>query len=38
MPTDDFMISMTKIDFDVDLISTCGESALFAAFRKGGAE
>ena len=38
MPKDDFMISMTKIDFDVDLISTCRESALFAALRKGGTE
>jgi hypothetical protein len=38
MPKADFMISMTKIDFDVDLISTCGESALFAALRKGGSE
>lgn len=32
------MISMTKIDFDVDLIGTCGESALFGALRKGGSE
>lgn len=32
------MISQTKFDFDVDLIGTCGESALFAALRKGGTE
>jgi hypothetical protein len=38
MPDSEFMIAMTKIDFDVDLISTCGESALFAALRKGGTE
>jgi hypothetical protein len=38
MPKADFMISMTKIDFDVDLIGTCGESALFGALRKGGSE
>ena len=35
MPEDHFMISMTKIDFDVDLIGTCGESALFGALRNG---
>ena len=29
---------MTKTDFDVDLIGTCGESALFGALRKGGSE
>jgi hypothetical protein len=34
----EFMTSMTKVDFDVDLISTCGKSALFAALRKGGTE
>jgi hypothetical protein len=38
MPSNDFMISQTKIDFDVDLIGTCGESALFGALRKGGSE
>lgn len=32
------MISMTKNDFDVDLIGTCGESAFFGALRKGGTE
>lgn len=29
MPSDDFMISMTKIDFDVDLKIPCGEFMLF---------
>lgn len=29
---------MTKADFDVDLIGTCDESALFGALRKGGSE
>ena len=38
MPQEHFMISQTKIDFDVDLIGTCGESALFGALRKGGSE
>jgi len=38
MPKDNFMISQTKIDFDVDLVGTCGESALFATLRNGGAE
>ena len=38
MPSNDFMISQTIIDFDVDLIGTCGESALFGALRKGGSE
>ncbi len=38
MPSDDFMISIIKADFGVDLIGTCGESALFAAKRKGGTE
>lgn len=38
MPDTDFMISTTKIDFDVDVIATSGESALFAALRKGGTE
>ena len=38
MHKDNFMISMTKNDFDVDLIGTCGESAIFGALRKGGSE
>ncbi len=32
------MVTMTKIDFDVDLIGTCGESAIFGALRNGGTE
>lgn len=32
------MIPIIKNDFDVELIGTCGESALFAALRKGGNE
>ena len=36
MPADDFMIQMTKADFDVKLLATSGESALFGALRKGG--
>jgi hypothetical protein len=38
MPSDDFLISMTKADFNVDLISNYDESALFGALRKGGSE
>ena len=33
---DDFMIQMTKADFDVELLATSGNSALFGALRKGG--
>jgi hypothetical protein len=33
---DDFMIQMTKADFDVELLATSGEAALFGALRKGG--
>ena len=32
------MIPMIENDFDVELIGTCGESALFGALRKGGTE
>ncbi|MFM8716273.1 MAG: hypothetical protein ACKOF3_05745 [Spartobacteria bacterium] len=35
MTQDHFMISTTQIDFDVDLIGTCGESALFGALSNG---
>ena len=38
MPSDDFLISMTKAEFNVDLISKYDESALFGALRKGGSE
>ena len=38
MTSHDIMISRTKIDFDVDLISICGSSALFGALRTGGTE
>ena len=38
MTSSDLMISMTKADFDVDLIGTCGTSALFGALREGGTE
>lgn len=32
------MISITKADFDVELVSTSAQSALFAALRRGGTE
>ena len=38
MPSDDFLISMTKAEFNVDLISKYDESALFGALRKGGTQ
>jgi hypothetical protein len=38
MPDNDFMIQMTRADFDVELLATSGNSALFGALRKGGTQ